>query len=157
MYIYLASRYSRRDEMRVVAEALKLKGHKVTSRWLETEWGNRPDSTSAAPPEYCEKYAQIDMEDVKFADTVINFTEAPGDGSRGGRHVEFGLAVAWGKRLVVVGYRENLFHCLPGVEFYSTTHEMLENIRELKCGYVCDNGQRCVKVMGHSGFHGMSW
>jgi hypothetical protein len=40
------------------------------------------------------------------------------DSGRGGRHVEFGAAVATGKRLIVVGHRENLFHHLPGVEFF---------------------------------------
>jgi hypothetical protein len=46
------------------------------------------------------------------AEMVISFT---GGGGKGGRHVEFGLAVAAGKRLVVIGPRENVFHCLPGV------------------------------------------
>jgi hypothetical protein len=126
--IYLAARYSRRDEMRAVADQLRQFGHEVTSRWLETEWVNRPDSGAAAPPEYREQYAVIDMEDVRASHCVISFTEAPGDGSRGGRHVEFGLAVAWGRRLVVVGFRENLFHHLPGVEFYPTTLLMLDGL-----------------------------
>jgi hypothetical protein len=33
--------------------------------------------------------------------------------------VEFGLAVALGKVLMVVGHRENIFHCLPDVHFYA--------------------------------------
>lgn len=125
MKIYLASRYSRRDELRGIAEQLHSMGHVTNTRWLETEWVNRPDASSAAPPEYREKYAAIDREDVRDADCVINFTEAPGDGSLGGRHVEFGMAVAWGKRVVVVGHRENLFHHLPEVEFFETTALML--------------------------------
>lgn len=40
--------------------------------------------------------------------------------SRGARHVEFGLALGTGKRLLVVGYRENIFHVLPAVEYYET-------------------------------------
>jgi hypothetical protein len=125
MKIYLASRYSRRVQMRDLAEELRRMGHEVATRWLDTEWANRPDQSSAAPPEYREKYALIDLEDVRAADWVINFTEAPGDGSRGGRHVEFGLAVAWGKRVIVVGHRENLFHHLPCVEFYEDPTDLL--------------------------------
>ncbi len=128
MRIYLASRYSRRDEMRHLAARLRSLGHNITSRWLEAEWANRPDSSSAAPAEYREKFAQIDMLDVQVSDTVISFTEAPGDGSRGGRHVEFGLAVAWGKRLIVVGHRENLFHHLPAVEFFASQRDMLRSV-----------------------------
>lgn len=125
MKIYLASRYSRRDQMREVAKRMEGAGHEVTSRWLQTEWVNRPNSSSASPPEYRGQYASIDMEDVRAADCVVNFTEAPGDGSRGGRHVEFGLALAWGKRLIVLGYRENLFHNHPSVEFVASVGELM--------------------------------
>jgi hypothetical protein len=126
--IYLASRFSRREQMRELAAELRRRGHTVTSRWLETEWVNRPDESSAAPPEYREQYAVIDMDDVKSADTVVSFTEAPGDGSRGGRHVEFGLAAAWGKRLVVIGHRENLFHHLPAVQFFASHWDWLRSL-----------------------------
>jgi len=34
---------------------------------------------------------------------------------RGGRHVEFGLALAQGKHLILVGQPENVFHHLPQV------------------------------------------
>lgn len=124
----MASRYSRREEMKRVATVLRSGGCDVVCRWLETEWVNRPDDSSAAPPEYREKYAVIDAEDVSGADVVVSFTELPNAGGRGGRHVEFGMAVALGKRCVVVGYRENLFHHLPGVEFYETTERMIESL-----------------------------
>jgi hypothetical protein len=129
MIIYLAGRYSRRDQLRNVADELRRLGHVINSRWLETDWVSRPNKSSAAPPEYREKYALIDMEDVRAANCVISFTEAPGDGSRGGRHVEFGLAVGLEKRLIVVGHRENLFHHLPGVEFFTTQEELLSHFR----------------------------
>ena len=48
--------------------------------------------------------------------------------NRGGRHVEFGMALArrllsGAPRLIVVGYRENVFHYAPEVEFYETWNE----------------------------------
>lgn len=46
--------------------------------------------------------------------------------ARGGRHVEFGVAVASCKRLVVIGPRENIFHHLPRVEVFPTLGEWLE-------------------------------
>jgi hypothetical protein len=137
--VYLCSRYSRRDQMRTLREELVRRGHVVTSRWLDTEWGSRPNESSAAPPEYREQYAVVDMEDVRAADVLVAFTEAPGDGSRGGRHVEYGMAAAWGKRLVVVGHRENLFHHLPGIEFYGSMMEML-------CSAFPVNEQTTVRV-----------
>ena len=51
------------------------------------------------------------------ADAVIIFTEIPNTIlATGGRHVEFGLALAQGKRVIivspVVSPRENVFHYL---------------------------------------------
>jgi len=65
------------------------------------------------------KFAQDDWEDVNAAELVISFTEPPrSNANRGGRHVEYGIALANKVRVVVVGYRENIFHWLPQVEFF---------------------------------------
>lgn len=128
MKIYLAGAYSRREQLCELRDHLRRLGHTVTSRWLDTEWQHRPDQSPAAPPEYREKYAVIDLEDVRNAECVINFTERPDakHGRRGGRHVEFGYALGLGKRCVVVGPRENLFHHLPGVEVYEHPGHLID-------------------------------
>lgn len=128
MKVYLAARHGRQENMLQVAAVLREFGHEVTSRWLETEWAAIPDQSSAIPPEYMLKYALIDMEDVAKSEVVVSFTESPGDVSRGGRHVEFGIAAAWGKRLIVVGHRENRFHHLPRVEFCKDAEELFDLI-----------------------------
>lgn len=123
--VYLASRYSRADEMQGVRDVLAgLMGAEVTSRWID----KHPDTNGptllssftpevlAADPEGCGKYASVDVEDVLAADTVISFT--CGTGGKGGRHVEFGIGVGAGKRLIVVGPREHIFHTLPEVEWH---------------------------------------
>jgi len=46
--------------------------------------------------------------------------------SRGGRHCEHGMALALGKVCWVVGYRENVFHWLPEVQFAATWDEVLQ-------------------------------
>lgn len=126
MKIYLCSRYSRRDEMRTVRAELERYGHTITSRWLNTIWEEQDEAGSAAaPPEYRQEYAVKDMEDVCACDCLITFTEQPRSGGRGGRHVEYGAALALGKRLVVVGFRENLFHEHPQVTFFEDTVGML--------------------------------
>lgn len=127
MKIYLAARYSRRDELRAVAAALRRLGHTITSRWLDTTWEHGDDKgSSAAPPEYREKHAIEDLVDILLADVFITFTEQPRSGGRGGRHVEFGAALATSKHLIVVGPRENLFYHHPRVVLYASTQEMLE-------------------------------
>lgn len=119
--IYLAARYSRNAEMRGVRDVLQALGYEVTSRWIDQHGGNLLESIVAeqlnAEPEACSKYAEIDVADLKAADIVISFTSASG-GGKGGRHIEFGLALGLGKRLIICGPRENVFHTLSAVEWY---------------------------------------
>lgn len=111
--IYLAARYGRREEMARYADELEALGHDVTSRWVRGSHES-PDVTSWE----CEQWAKEDTKDITRADILVAFTEGPnyvlGVG-RGGRHVEYGAALALGKRIVVVGPRENVFHHLPQV------------------------------------------
>jgi len=120
MKVYLAARYSRRLEIAGYAEELRLRGIIVTSRWLD---GSHQISDGAVPlGDTAEaaaalrvRFARDDYDDVRTADTLVAFTEPPrSSSSRGGRHVELGLALAWGKAVIVVGPRENLFHWWPG-------------------------------------------
>lgn len=68
-----------------------------------------------------------DWEDVNAAKIVISFTEPPrSTANRGGRHVEFGIALANKARVIVVGHRENIFHWLPIVEFFKTWPEAVK-------------------------------
>jgi hypothetical protein len=118
MKVYLAARYSRIAEMRTYRAQLERVGHVVTSRWVD---GKHEAENREAHSVQLAGFAQEDCDDVKAADCVISFTEAPRGGhSRGGRHVEHGMALAWNKRVVVIGHRENVFHSMPQVEFFET-------------------------------------
>jgi hypothetical protein len=121
MRIYLASRFDRSAEMREVAGRLAAAGHFVTSRWIHGRQVG-PDLVSAIE----------DVEDLASADCLVSFTEhatrmAPWT-ARGGRHVEFGIALAARKRLCVVGPRENIFHHLPKVEVYATVDDLVAGL-----------------------------
>jgi len=106
MKIYLASNYSTHPQMREFAQALAAIGHEVTSEWINGTHGGDDRAM----------YAQIDLRDVDAAEAVIFWSEAPaGSRTRGGKHVEFGYALAKGKRLFVVGPCLNVFHHLPEV------------------------------------------
>ena len=120
MTVYLAARYSRRSELAGYALDLLNGGHTVVARWLHSHNAVDGDET-----ELRALWAAEDMEDLSVADVVISFTEQQrsAQNGRGGRHVEFGMALALGKRVIVVGHRENVFHCLPQVEFYETWAE----------------------------------
>lgn len=119
--IYLAARYSRNEEMRGVRDVLQALGYEVTASWIDQHGGNLLESFVTEQlnddPAGCAQYAQIDVGDLAAADTVISFT-SPGGGGKGGRHVEYGLALGLVKRLIIVGPRENVFHTLPQAEWF---------------------------------------
>ena len=102
---YLSSRFARKDELRGYAADLIDKRHSVTSTWLMLD----NDDVNQYGYE-----ARADLDDIRRSDIIINFTEAPNTvHSTGGRHVEHGYALAYDKKQLFVGPRENLFHHLP--------------------------------------------
>lgn len=117
--VYLAARYSRREELCRYRADLEALGFTVTSRWLN---GNHQVDEKGLSEEAGradrERFAREDFDDVKAADLVVAFTEEPRQtNSRGGRHVELGIAIGLGTPVLVVGPRENVFCCLePEVE-----------------------------------------
>ena len=137
MKVYLAGRYSRKEELKGYADQIRAAGHEVTSRWLQGDHQVREasdaETDSVSVPVDGRPYALDDFEDLGLSDVVVSFTETPrkGGDSRGGRHVEFGLALAWDKRVLVVGPRENVFHTLPQVlHFWEWGQEVVEILSE---------------------------
>lgn len=116
MRVYLASRFSRREEMVRYAEELKARGHEVDARWL-TDPHHRV-SGRHEDAEFNAGLAEHDYEDISKCDVLILFNDK--DGGRGGRYVELGLALAWGKRVMLVGERTNVFTFLGRVEYAGT-------------------------------------
>jgi hypothetical protein len=116
MKIYMAARYSRRLEILAYATALAAEGHEITSRWLNGTHEARDGDTRRWG-----EFAQDDIDDIGQSDTVIAFTERDGPGrNRGGRHVEFGVGLITGRKMIVIGPVENVFHALPGVLQFDT-------------------------------------
>lgn len=113
--VYLAGRFSRRDEFNGYAARLREAGFDVDARWLteEHEWYG---GTDAEAIEAARGFALDDLADVAKADVVLVFTESPNPGgrNRGGRHVEYGIALGLRKDIIVVGPPENVFHNLLG-------------------------------------------
>ena len=119
--VYLAARYDRLHEMQVYRDLLEGAGYSVVARWVNGEHeayeGHHNTCINSA-------FAKEDVEDVVRSDWVISFGESPDSTTRrGGRHVEFGIAVGLKKRLILIGHRENVFHHLPQVEFYRSWQE----------------------------------
>lgn len=134
MIIYLAARYSRRLELCGYRAQLAARGIGVTSRWLDgghqigtdgqplTEEGERRfEAGDASADELRVKFANDDLEDVLAARLLVAFTETPRTAtSRGGRHVELGIALGASIPIAVVGPRENIFCWLPQIRHFSS-------------------------------------
>lgn len=130
MKVYLAARYSRREELVTYRDDLNQLGKtipgmylKATSRWLNGSHqaeeigpnGQRSIPRNGHTYGLARRFATEDLEDIDAADVVVCFTEEhiPGANTgRGGRHVEFGYALAKGKRIIIVGPIENVFYSL---------------------------------------------
>lgn len=127
MKIYLAARYSRLPTINQWAADLQALGHEITSRWSLNESHLLPGELSkqAADAER-QRFALEDMEDIRACDMCVSLMEEPRNNSRGGRHVEFGVALALRKRLVIVGPRETVFHHLPEVYHFEQWADALD-------------------------------
>lgn len=118
MKIYIASLFSRREEMEGYAGIIKGAGHEIVARWV---YGGEEGLSR-------EQIALLDLEDVDKADVVVSFTHPRGTATMGGgRHVEFGYALAKGKAVVLIGERENVFHDHPKVLQFTSLSEWLNS------------------------------
>jgi nucleoside 2-deoxyribosyltransferase len=109
--IYIAGSYYRKPEFQKIAVTLRDCGHLITSSWLDRRDAANDEALSA---DQQARVAAEDLVDIRNADAVLSFTEPPESGNkRGGRHVELGLALAWGKTCLIIGEQEHVFHHLP--------------------------------------------
>lgn len=123
--VYLAARYSRKDEIREKAEELSALGIEITSRWL---W-EPPSETGLGD----ESRARQDIEDMDKCKLFVLFSESPDEAfKRGGRHVETGYALGTKKPIIVVGPIENVFHHLRQIIKVSDWNELKANLKFLK-------------------------
>jgi nucleoside 2-deoxyribosyltransferase len=117
--------------MRKYQEELERLGAIIESAWMsEGHTELFPESMKAADlvdPWAGRSHAEADLVAIDVADLVIVFTDEPS--TTGGRDVEFGYAIASEKRIVVIGPRINVFHCLQEVEQYNTWEEFMEYSR----------------------------
>lgn len=139
--VYLAARFSRRAELQSYIPIFNRFGFEVTSRWLTTpqhvdtlgisqaEYDANPhaDRVNEMSLEQQAAIAEMDLEDVARATAFVAFTEPPLStvGSRGGRLVEYGAALAWGKEIVICPFRESFFFMLdrPNIHQVQTAEE----------------------------------
>lgn len=118
--IYFAARYSLKPLLQRVRDWFAEHGYTCTSHWLE-----EPESPTVQLPQLATEelaatysaYARRDIQDIHLADYFVAIAEEPTRATvRGGRHVEFGFALAVKNTsdIIIVGPKENIFHYVPG-------------------------------------------
>lgn len=108
MKVYYASRFERQLEIRELALTMHQKhGIDSTARWVTAEASG---SKFEAERRF---FALMDLQDINEADIVVVFSEQQDfNNGTGGRHVEYGYALARQKTIVLCGSKENVFHHL---------------------------------------------
>ena len=129
MKLYLAGRYSRKEEITKHAETIRATGLEVCSTWITEPHGPAVQLKDVVPQELRE-YALRDLEELRLADAFVIYAESDQTyNKRGGRHVEHGFALALGKPIFVVGPHENIFHYLPSTQHFSSTEALVEALQ----------------------------
>lgn len=128
MKIYISARFGRREEAEALAVQLQGMGHTITSHWL---WQTKPEMAYGEGPDAVAEFATRDIAEVLDADTLVALSEPENNPwGRGGRHVEFGVAIAFDKQLMVIGPLENLFHYMHHVLNFTTQDGFLNYMIE---------------------------
>ena len=133
--VYLASRHEDRDEIIKIRKQLLKHGIEVTSRWL-LGGGVLKTNIVENEEEGSLRVLRNDLEDIDRADVVVVFSpkKAFGNGT-GGRHVEFGYSLAQtitsGKPLILVGFRENVFHWHRDVICLRSNKQLINRLVDL--------------------------
>lgn len=123
MKIYIAASWERRLAAAELRDTLLAAGHKVTSRWIDGE-GSSADYVHK--DEQMAQYALKDCQDVMSAEGLVCITgDAHDERTRGGKHSELGGALFTGKRIFLLGPREQIFHWHPAVRVASTKKELI--------------------------------
>jgi len=120
MKIYFAARFDHNATMRAYKYFLQIYAPEieVTSRWIESHH-NVGEYVACLE----------DVEDIKNADALLFFSEQATEYMRGGRHVEYGMALALGKTIWVIGEKENVFHYHPSITHFNSFIEWFLFIR----------------------------
>jgi hypothetical protein len=115
MNFYVAA--SHQGRAKIVARCLELAGHKVIARWL----GEPFCRTRYLSEESRMLVAKMCADDIAEADALVLLS----DDARtpGGKFIEAGIALGQGKRVFVIGWRENCLLWHPDCfQFESVSH-----------------------------------
>jgi len=138
MRVYLSARFSRQQELRSYAEQLRAEGIEVVSAWHDLE-SPSSDGFSGVGEERLRWLAMMDLQQLVGTNAVVVFSDrgvqhfgSQMRGMDGEKHLESGVALALGRRILLVGEVENKYQHLPDVERFPAWPECLARICQLR-------------------------
>lgn len=110
---YVAAPWGHRLHAKQAKEQLEAAGFVVTSSWIEKH-ADKPGDSSGLDfdPILLKEEATEDAQDVHKADIFILLNTQKRGEETSGKAVECGMAMAWGKPVILVGEPTNIFHFL---------------------------------------------
>lgn len=121
MKIYIAASYTRIKEARKLGEDLEQREFNIVSNWHQ-------DHDDPIDADYLSGSRAIrDQYAIESCDLFVEFI---GDeGSKGGRHCELGMALAWNKKIILIGELDCcIFTNLPWLPRIKNAEEFLKKI-----------------------------
>lgn len=116
MKVYIAAPFQCIGEADVLRQRLAAAGIGCTARWI----------TDALSAELSDEWARNDLADVASADALVALNpEGWESRGTGGRHVEFGYAIALDKPIYLMGARTNIFHYLSRVVVKASVEDLV--------------------------------
>lgn len=117
---YIAAPFPCREQAIRLMRMLERQGIEVTSSWLKAHDANT------------DFFARQDLADVARAALLVAVNPRGWEErGTGGRHVEFGYALALGKPILLVGERSNIFHHLSSVKVVDDTEDITKHVKRL--------------------------
>lgn len=121
MKIYVAASYTRIREAKILGEELEKRGFEVVSNWHQDHDDPTDADYLSGPRAIRDQYA------IERCDLFVEFVGD--DGSKGGRHCELGMALAWNKKIILIGELDCcIFTNLPWLPRMKTVTEFLAKI-----------------------------
>lgn len=102
-----------------VAGMCEVAGHQIGSSWLEEDFSN----SSGYDDETKERIALLDVHEVGECDALVCLADVRR--IPGGKFVEVGVALGLGKRVFLLGHRENLLMYHPLVTQFDSAEDFL--------------------------------
>jgi nucleoside 2-deoxyribosyltransferase len=125
MRVYLAGKYRQREFFQRIADQLEWCGIQVVSQWIyETVAKSKEELIGTG---HGMDFAERDLVNIDCADMLVLDTWLlQQEETQGGMYVEFGYALAQGKRLVVIGPPTNVFTRLADVRRFHDWTSFME-------------------------------